>query len=142
MNPKMPVPGSAEELVYRIDTALEGVDLGKDFRRGGMIALAFCDLLRSCLNETQKEAAEAAREYWSGNDSGNHRTYVHIFADVTRRDQVEGADRASAAINRLVWVALNTNTEFSGYQAEFLTFLGVDAGLSVQAMSDVFSKYV
>ena len=111
-------PSSAEELVSTIDEVLEGVERHGDLRRGGLIALAFCDLLASSLNDEQRSAVEAARNYWNGIDAGDHLIYVKIFASITRRDQLGRAGGSGAAINRLVWCALNTNTEFSGYQAE------------------------
>jgi hypothetical protein len=135
-------PANAVELMDRIDSLLARADLGKDVRRGALVALTFCDLLIDLLDNNQRRAVEVAREFLARGHSDDHRHYVSIFANVIDADMRQGVDRRKSAINRLVWSALNTNTEFTGYATEYLVGWGEDAGLTVQAMSEVFSKYV
>lgn len=143
MRRKIPEVGSAEELIYKIDSLLEdNADLSSDSRVGSLIALSFCDLLRASLNDTQKEAVEVARSYWDGSDSRDRDGWLLKFTDIVEHDTREGTEQRKAGTNRLVRWALSGNTPFSGYAAEFLMFFGGNAGLSVQEMRGVFGKFI
>ena len=133
---------SIETLIDRLDEVLEKADLKDNFRDTALIGLAFCDLLAASLDDHQKEAVEAARNFWDGRNPDVHREFVYAFAGIIDSDMRTGTARRQAALNRIIWIALNTNTALTGYACEFLIGLGSDAGLNIQQMTDIFSEHV
>jgi hypothetical protein len=127
----------------RLDEVLHDGCLEHDTRRTGLVALAFCDLLAGQLDSEQSSAVEAARRFWNGAPTDEYHRALSGFAKRVDADQKQAqANRRGAAINRLVWTALNANTGFSGLAGEFLVALGADAGLSAQEMAGALSRHV
>lgn len=142
MNHKTSLSTDVDTLKDRLDLALLDIDYLNDFSRTALVALAFCDLLAESLDQRQKGAVEVARQFWAGADSGAHQQHVVEFAKIIHDDQISNTDRHKSAINRLVWTALNTNTKFSAYAAEFLLGLGDAAGLDARQMEQAFAEFV
>lgn len=142
MNHKTSLSIDVDMLRDRLDLALLDVDHINDFSRTALVALAFCDLLAEALDQHQRDAVDVARQFWAGADSGAHQKRVVEFAKIIHDDQISSADRQKSAINRLVWTALNTNTKFSAYAAEFLLGLGEAAGLDARQMEQAFAEFV
>ena len=132
---------SVSTLVDRLDEILTEQNVTEDFRSSALIALAFCDLLTSSLDENQKKAVEAAHMFWLGEDRGEHRKFVNEYAERISPRQIKLTPQ-EVAIDRLIWCALNNNTQFSSYTGEFLLGIGEQAGLQTQQMGDILSKLV
>lgn len=130
-----------ESLIDRLDIVLGEAGLEKESRPTALIALAFCDLLKESLDENQVEAVDAAHQFWFYGDSNARERWLVVLSGKLDSDQ-EQASRSLAAINRLVWTALNANTGLSSYTGEFLVGLGEDAGLDFKKMTEVFSEHI
>jgi len=135
-------PGEVGALMDRLDELVTIDESQNDYRTSAAIAVDFCDLLFESLDANQKDGLAAAHAWWKNADVEAHRKFVSVFADVIDQDMKNRAPPRQAAINRLVWSALNVNCPFCSYAAEFVTGLGKDAGLTARQMTDVFAKYV
>jgi hypothetical protein len=129
-------------LVENADAAIANVGLSSEPKRTALVGLAFCDLLVNAMNESQQRAVQAAHQFWEKGDPDGHQKWVKRFAQITDFDQRNKINGNDAAINRLVWTALNTNTEFNGYACEYLINLGAEAGLAAAQMKNILSRYI
>ena len=134
--------GEIGALIDRLDEKIEIEDSDNDYRTTAAIAVDFCELLLASLDANQKDGLMAAHAWWDNSDAETHKKFVSIFAKVIDLDRANGVPPRQAAINRLVWTALNVNGPFCAYMAEFLADLGRGAGLTAKQMTDVFAKYV
>lgn len=134
--------GEIGALMDRLDEKIETEDSVNDCRTTAAIAADFCELLLASLDASQKDGLMAAHAWWDNSDAETHKKFVSIFAKVIDLDRANGVPPRQAAINRLVWTALNVNGPFCAYMAEFLADLGRGAGLTAKQMTDVFAKYV
>ncbi|WP_250623305.1 hypothetical protein [Pinirhizobacter soli] len=135
-------PGEVGALMDRLDEMVTIDESQNDIRTSAAIAVDFCDLLFESLDADQRDGLAAAHAWWNDGDVEAHRKFVSVFADVIDQDIKNRTPPREAALNRLVWCALNVNSPFCSYAAEFVTGLGKDAGLTARQMTDVFAKYV
>lgn len=135
-------PGEVGALMDRLDELVTIDESQNDWRTPPAIAVDFCDLLFESLDANQRDGLAAAHAWWDRGDAEAHKKFVAVFAKVIDQDIKNGEPPRQAAINRLVWCALNVNTPFCSYAAEFVTGLGKDAGLTATQMTGVFAKYV
>lgn len=129
-------------LTEQADAAILRAGLSGEPKRTALIALAFCDMLSDRQSEAQRQATQVARQFWAGASLDAHHERVDEYAKIIDMDQLNYVNRRDAAMNRLVWTALNTNGEFDGYACEFLINLGADAGLSASEMLGALSKHI
>lgn len=129
-------------LTERADAAILRVGSSSEPKHMALIALDFCGLLADTQNESQRHAVQVARQFWAGKNTDAHLECVNEYAEIIDSDQLNHVDRRDAAMNRLVWTALNTNGELDGYACEFLINLGVDAGLNANQMSLILSEHI
>jgi hypothetical protein len=135
-------PGEVGALMDRLDEMVTVDESQNDYRTSAAIAVDFCDLLFESLDANQRDGLAAAHAWWDHADAEAHRKFVSVFAKVIDQDMKNGTPPRQWAINRLVWSALNVNSPFCSYAAEFVTWLGERAGLTAKQMTDVFAKYV
>lgn len=129
-------------LIENAESAIVSTGISNEPRRTALIALSFCDMLIDGLNEEQRQAVQVAHRYWDEGGGDAYQEWVKRFAQITDFDQRNKINCHDTTVNRLVWTALNTNTEFDGYACEFLVNLGAKAGLNLGQMQEVLSKYI
>jgi hypothetical protein len=124
------------------DVAILRTGSSSEPKRMALIALAFCDLFTEKQNESQRRAVQVARQFWTGGDADDYLDCVNKYAEIIDLDQLNHVNRRDAAMNRLVWTALNANGELDGYACEFLINLGEDAGLNANQMALILSENI
>jgi hypothetical protein len=126
----------------RLDHVLCSASYDNDVRRKVQIALAFCELLASHLDERQSEAVAVAKRVLASGEDPRHAEMIEEFARRTDVDQRMRTPAQRAALNRLIFSALNKNTGLSSDAGDFLIGLGTDAGLAANQMASVFAELV
>jgi hypothetical protein len=130
------VSNDIEELRRQLDAALEDGALDQDVRAAALTALEFCKLLSDQLDEDQRNACNAAQQFWmeGGTDARIH--WLNVYSK-----KLDATGKLSD-LDRIIWCSLNSNTGMSDYMAEFLALLGRDLGLASPEMRSVFSKHI
>ena len=142
MNPNGCRPGSSEELVALVDTFLGPTASYAEFKTVPRIAIAFCKATDRPLEERQRKALYAAERFLLGDTSLHAASLSEVANHMDRTVHDPHVSKAERSMERLVWCALVTHSELSGYACEFLVALGEDIGLDLNVMTDIVVRTV
>ncbi|URL60127.1 hypothetical protein IM816_08635 [Luteibacter flocculans] len=84
-----------------------------------------------------RKAIDVAERYLLGDSSEHMACLVEVARHMDKIVHDPAVDKAEKSLNRLIWCALVTNTELSGYACEFVVGLGEDIGLELDVMTEI-----
>ena len=134
---------ASDELLDRIDALLWEDTYANDVRSTALIGLELGELIRSNLDDLQRNALDVAKTYWTAGAQNESEWLEHVRKIASRQDEHahSGTHRTRAAYaNRIVYTALNDRTGLSGFAGEFLVEIGTGAGLAADQIEAAFRK--
>lgn len=131
---------SINELVVRVDAALQGVDASGDKHSLPTLALNLCHLIFHSLSDDQKQAIAAARCYLETGKKEDADRWINKLASRIGNPYPPGTEERAIAEDRLIWISLNRNGPLSGYGVEFVLSFGEMAGIPFDQLLVAFQE--
>jgi hypothetical protein len=129
-----------KQLITYCDDSVDNVGVENLPRLSALASLGFCNLIRSTLNDVQKDAVDEAMMFWSGRPAPRLDAFRADFLRAINADMQSNKIGGEERRNRLVWCALNANTQFDGVFCEYLILLGAELEIPVPEMASVFAR--
>lgn len=144
MNKKLASPQTIDELLDCADRMASDYETkySGDLKLIPAIAVDLCRLLANSLDDEQRSAVAAAHAHLLHEPPTEYARLMSEFAERIDADQRERVTGTRAALNRLVWTALNRNTKFSSFAVDFVVGLAIDNGLGVEQIYGVLRNRI
>lgn len=121
-----------QAIVNAVQADLRGIPNNDDARSLPRLALLLALSIQP-LPDDARLALDAAAAYLDHGLSAGADIWINRWA---RRIDAPAPLRAVAARDRLVWIALNRNSNFSDYGVEFTPDVAVDAGIGIERIAE------